>query len=560
MYETDFLDYLNDGVMIINEQNFVIYCNQVMEDILGKNELKKNKRINSLSLYQHIKEKLHGQEHQIEIHNMTLIIKSFPARMLDENACQVIIVKDITGQKKIQQSLSSAQQVNDFLDAIIDSSYDGIFVTDSKGNGIKVNQAYTRITGVGADELLGKNVLDAVRDGTISDSVTLKVLGEKKVITIVQKVRGKEVLVTGNPIFDENQMITYVITNVRDISELNKLKTELRKSKDVTNQYLQELETLKKKEGMQLLLNKVVAHSKEIIEVLFLANKVSKVDSTTILLGESGVGKEVFANFIHTASKRAKEPYIKVNCGAIPPHLLESELFGYEKGAFTGADTRGKPGLFEQANGGTIFLDEIGELPLNLQVKLLRVLQEYELTRIGGRKTVKINVRVISATNRDLEKMVSNGEFRKDLFYRLNIIPIKIPPLRKRRDDITPLIKHFLNKNYVKYGFNKRIHPEAITILEGYHWPGNIREVENLIERLVVTVEQDIITISDLPTSISKDEVIKPQQTLKEVVQNIEKNMIKENLLIYKTTRKTAKALGISQSALVKKMKRLDIT
>lgn len=258
MYETDFLDYLNDGVMIINEQNFVIYCNQVMEDILGKNEFKKNKRINSLGLYQYIKEKLHGQEHQIEIHNMTLIVKSFPARMLDENACQVIIVKDITVQKKIQQSLSSAQQVNDFLDAIIDSSYDGIFVTDSKGNGIKVNQAYTRITGVGADELLGKNVLDAVRDGTISDSVTLKVLGEKKVITIVQKVRGKEVLVTGNPIFDENQMITYVITNVRDISELNKLKTELRKSKDVTNQYLQELETLKKKEGIQLLLNKVV--------------------------------------------------------------------------------------------------------------------------------------------------------------------------------------------------------------------------------------------------------------------------------------------------------------
>lgn len=239
---------------------------------------------------------------------------------------------------------------------------------------------------------------------------------------------------------------------------------------------------------------------------------------------------------------------------------MESELFGYEKGAFTGADTRGKPGLFEQANGGTIFLDEIGELPLNLQVKLLRVLQEYELTRIGGRKTIKINVRVISATNRDLEKMVSNGEFRKDLFYRLNIIPIKIPPLRKRRDDIAPLIKHFLNKNYVKYGFNKRIHPEAITILEGYHWPGNIREVENLIERLVVTVEQDIITISDLPASIVKDEVIKPQQTLKEVVQNIEKSMIKENLLIYKTTRKTAKALGISQSALVKKMKRLDIT
>jgi len=290
------------------------------------------------------------------------------------------------------------------------------------------------------------------------------------------------------------------------------------------------------------------------IQVLHLVQKVARVDSTVLLLGESGVGNEVIAKLIHRASNRAQGPLIKVNCAAIPQHLLESELFGYEKGAFTGADSRGKPGLFEQAEGGTIFLDEIGDMPLDLQAKLLRVLQELEITRVGGRKSVKVNVRVLSATHQSLEAMVERGTFRQDLYYRLNIIPIKIPPLRERKDDIMPLACFFLNKMNEKYGLDKRFHPDVFPFMEQYAWPGNIREMENLIERLSITVDQREIKISDFPFTLPKiDESNTKKTTLKELLEHVERNMIEQNLAEHKTTRKTAKVLGISQSSLVKK-------
>lgn len=453
-------------------------------------------------------------------------------------------------------------QMNQLLDSIFQSSYDGIYVADAQGKGVMVNEAYTRITGVLADELIGKNLQDLINQGLISESVTHKVLDKKRPMTIIQKVKGKEVLVTGNPIFNENGAITYVVTNVRDISELNHLKVELQRSKALSRKYLDVIEDFKTKESMQLLHDGVVAHSKEIINVLHLVQKVAVVDSTVLILGESGVGKEVIVKLIHRASDRAHEPLIKVNCAAIPHHLLESELFGYEKGAFTGADSRGKPGLFEQANGGTIFLDEIGDMPLDLQVKLLRVLQEFEITRVGGRKSIKICVRVISATNKPLDQMVIKGEFRQDLYYRLNIIPIKIPPLRERKADIAPFAYFFLNKTNERYRFNKKFHPEVIHYMEQYEWPGNIREMENLIERLVVTVDQNEIEMSDLPFSILNPDVQRMEKnslSLKEMIDVIESEMIKEKLKEFKTTRKTAKILGISQSALVKKMQRLGI-
>ncbi len=552
-------NFFIDGFIILDEYDVVIYIQKDLEGYFGILENIYGKIITKTPLYKYFEGKLDGRIHIIQINDYILQVKCSSVKTNHKHTLQIINLTNITEYIKQQNSLSTSLNMNTTLNEIINSSYDGIFVTDSVGTGIIVNKAYTRITGVKPQELLGKNIREAVKNGIISDSVTLKVMKEKKSITIIQSVRGKEVLVTGNPIFDETNEITFVITNIRDITDLNRLKMELRKEKALSNQYLNEIDKLKKKKDIELLLKKIVAQSKEIISVLSLALKIANVDSTVILLGESGVGKEVFANIIHSSSNRANEPYIKVNCGAIPPHLLESELFGYEKGAFTGADPRGKPGLFEQANGGTIFLDEIGELPLDLQVKLLRILQESEITRIGGRKTLKVDVRVISATNRDLEKMVEKGEFRKDLYYRLHIIPIYIPPLRARREDITPLIEYFLLKNNKKYGFNKKIHPEVYMILENHDWPGNVREVENLIERLVVTTENDVINSNDIPQTFIKKKKIKPTQTLKEIVQNIESNIIKEQLLIYKTTRKTAAALGLSQSALVKKMKRLDI-
>ncbi|WP_078428645.1 sigma-54 interaction domain-containing protein [Alkalihalobacterium alkalinitrilicum] len=462
---------------------------------------------------------------------------------------------------KLKKNEDDVLEINKLLDSIIESSYDGIYVADGNGDGIIVNEAYKRITGVHEDELLGRNLKDVVNKGIISESVTLRVFKEKKPTTIVQIVKGKEVLVTGSPIFNEEGKITHVVTNVRDISELNKLKVELQEAKAYTKRILKEIDGFKKREDLKRLFDSVIAQSDKTNRALNLAKKIAVVDSTVILLGESGVGKEVFANIIHKGSKRSHKPYIKVNCGAIPPHLLESELFGYEKGAFTGADGRGKPGLFEQADGGTIFLDEIGETPLDLQVKLLRVLQEFEIMRIGGQKTKKIDVRVVCATNKNLEKMVERGEFREDLFYRLNIVPIQIPPLRERCEDIAPLAYYFLRKTNSKYNLNKKINPEVIYFMEQYHWPGNIREMENLIERIVVTTEKNEIQVTDLPPLIiHKRKVVKNNQSLKEIVEQTEKEVILEKISEYKTTRKTANELGISQSALVKKMKRLGLS
>jgi PAS domain S-box-containing protein len=469
--------------------------------------------------------------------------------------------EDIYISEDMKKDGLDKSELEHILVSIFQSSYDGIYVSDNKGVGIMVNQAYSRITGVKSHELLGKSMKTVVEMGVVSESVTMKVLDEKTPQTIIQVVKGKELLVTGNPVFNQNGEITYVVTNVRDISDLNNIKTELYQSKLLTERYISEIKEFEKRELIHMHLDGIVAQSQEIMKVFHLAKKVAKVDSTVLILGESGVGKEGIVNYLHRESDRADMPLIKVNCAAIPEHLLESELFGYERGAFTGANNNGKPGLFEQANGGTIFLDEIGDMPIDLQVKLLRVLQEFEIRRVGGRNSFKINVRVISATNMNLEEMVDKRDFRRDLYYRLNIVPIKVPPLRERKADIVPLGFYFLNKNNIKYRLNKQFHPEVIRFFEEYHWPGNVRELENLIERLVVTTDRDEITLNDLPSGMYQNIESRKlgKGKLKEVIATIERKIIKEQMEESKTTRRAAKELGISQSALVKKMQRLGI-
>jgi PAS domain S-box-containing protein len=469
--------------------------------------------------------------------------------------------EDIYISEDMKKDGVDKSELEHILVSIFQSSYDGIYVSDNKGVGIMVNQAYSRITGVKSHELLGKSMKTVVENGVVSESVTMKVLDEKTPQTIIQVVKGKELLVTGNPVFNQNGEITYVVTNVRDISDLNNIKTELYQSKLLTERYMSEIKDFEKRELIHMHLDGIVAQSQEIMKVFHLAKKVAKVDSTVLILGESGVGKEGIVNYLHRESDRADKPLIKVNCAAIPEHLLESELFGYEKGAFTGANSNGKPGLFEQANGGTIFLDEIGDMPIDLQVKLLRVLQELEIRRVGGRNSFKINVRVISATNMNLEEMVDKRDFRRDLYYRLNIVPIKVPPLRERKADIVPLGFYFLNKNNIKYRLNKQFHPEVIRFLEEYLWPGNVRELENLIERLVVTTDGDEITMKDLPPGMYQNIESRKSEKgkLKEIIANIERKIIKEQMEESKTTRRAAKELGISQSALVKKMQKLGL-
>lgn len=444
------------------------------------------------------------------------------------------------------------------LDSIIECSYDGIYITDGEANTIKINNAYESITGLKRAEVLGRNMKDLEKEGVISQSATLLVLKNRKTTTIQQEFKtGVKVLVSSNPIFDKNGKIIMVVTNVRDVTQLYELKEQLQKNKEITLKYVSEIEEMR----TQLLnTSEIVAEDHKTIEIIQLANRIAKVDTTILMLGETGAGKDQIAKYIHKVSKRSKKQFIKVNCGAVPASLIESEFFGYEKGAFTGANKEGKIGLFEMASGGTIFLDEVGELPMDMQVKLLRVLQEMEVVRIGGTKPIKIDVRVLAATNRDLEDMIKKKQFREDLYYRLNVIPLYIPPLRERKHDILPLINFFLTQLNKKYNFNKIFASDALNCMYEYNWPGNVRELKNIVERAVIMSEDDKIKRSDLPKNIiGSNGMIVTLNTfeeginLKETLDAIEKKLIKKAYDKYGNVRAAAKSLGIDASTFVRK-------
>ncbi len=445
------------------------------------------------------------------------------------------------------------------LDAIIESSYDGIYITDGKANTLRINKSYENITGLQRKDMLNRNMYDLEKEGYISKSSTLMVLQNKKSNTIEQEFStGKKVLVSSNPIFDEDGNISMVVTNVRDITELYELEERLAKNMKLTVKYYSEIEAMRL---LYLDLTDIIARDKTMINLLEVAKRVANVDTTVLILGETGVGKEEIAKFIHKNSMRKDNNFIKINCGAIPRNLIESELFGYVKGAFTGANKEGKMGLFEVADGGTVFLDEIGELPLDIQVKLLNVLQEEKVERVGSVKSIKIDVRVLAATNRNLEEMTKEKLFRADLYYRLNVVPLTIPPLRERREDIVPLVQHFLSQLNSKYNFEKTFTIEAMNTLYNYSWPGNVRELKNIVERVIVMSSGEKIFESDLVIADfqdSSEEKIGCEGicNLKEAVEKVEAKLISKAFNTSGNVRDAAKLLGIDASTFVRKRKR----
>ncbi|MBP1744835.1 MAG: domain S-box [Firmicutes bacterium] len=448
------------------------------------------------------------------------------------------------------------------LFGILESSHDGIFLTDGEANTIFINKAYEKIAGVKREQILGKNMELLEKKGIISKSSTLMVLKNKKSVTIEQEFKnGKKVLVSSSPIVDEEGNFAMVVTNVRDVTELYELKDELEKKIELTQKYYSELELMRRQIHEN---SDIIAVDGKMLAVLESAGKVAKVDTTVLLLGETGAGKEVVAKYIHRKSNRADNAFIRVNCGAIPENLIESELFGYEKGAFTGANKEGRLGMFELADKGTIFLDEIGELPLDMQVKLLRVLQEEEIKRVGGTSNIKIDVKVIAATNRNLEEMVAAKQFRADLYYRLNIIPIKIPPLRERYADIEPLILYFLGILNEKYGMNKTISQGALNCLKHYQWPGNVRELRNIIERVSIMCPGDKVMTEDLPMAginnceTDKTSVPVSNLSMKDAVEKLEASMIESAFRRHGNVRAAARELGIDASTFVRKRQRYE--
>ncbi len=443
------------------------------------------------------------------------------------------------------------------LSSIIENSYDGIYITDGEANTILINKAYETITGLSREDMLGKNMRDLEKNKIISCSGSLLVLDSGGPVTLHQEFRtGRKALITSSPVFDETGRITMVVTNVRDMTDIYSLKSQIERSEDAQERMGRELELIKK----DFMNYDLIAESPITLNVLRLADRVSELETLVILLGETGVGKEVFAKYIHLKSARKDQPFVRVNCGAIPENLIESELFGYEKGAFTGANREGKAGLFEVADGGTIFLDEIGELPLSMQVKLLRVLQEEEVQRVGAIKPVRVNVRVIAATNRPLEEMVRAGTFREDLYYRLMVFPLNIPPLRQRLGDIGPLVRHFTDVLNKKYGFHKQFSQESLSVMEEYLWPGNIRELKNVVERAIIISNSDVIMPDDLPlfqkrNTDSDPEAAKHISDLPAYIEKVEKKYIEAAYKQYGSVRKAAKSLNISPATFVRKRK-----
>ncbi|MFE8699443.1 sigma-54 interaction domain-containing protein [Cytobacillus sp. FJAT-54145] len=465
---------------------------------------------------------------------------------------------------ELKDRVKELDKYNRELDAIIESSYDGIYITDSEGNTLKTNSAIERITGIPKHYYVGKNIHDLLKRGILQESVSLKVMEQKKTVTLVQKnFNQKETLLTGNPIFNDNGEIEKIVTNIRDLSELNQLNAELKKVQLLNEKYKEELERLK---ATSLHDPEIILKSQKMVEIYDMIVRIANFDTTILVLGETGVGKDVLVRHLYASSTRYNQgQFIKVNCGAIPKDLLESELFGYEGGAFSGANRTGKAGMFELADKGILFLDEIGELPLSLQVKLLRVIQEKEIIRVGGTKVKKVDVQLIAATNRNLKEMVEKGDFREDLYYRLNVLPVSVPPLRERKDDVIALAHHFLDKYNKKYHVAKVIDRELQDFFYDYEWPGNVRELSNLVERLILTAPTEVLSVTDLPEDykkLKKIEVASKQEelSLKDAVETAEKTVLIKALQQYKTTYEIARSLKTSQATIVRKLQKYNLS
>ncbi|EQG22042.1 TPA: sigma 54-interacting transcriptional regulator [Clostridioides difficile] len=392
----------------------------------------------------------------------------------------------------------------EFYQKILEASHDEICVSDDKGIIIYCNKAFEENYGLKKEDILGKNVSFLEDSGYSTKSPIPIVLKTKTKFSLEQDTQaGKKLIITATPIFDENGNLEFTVENCRDITELNNIKNKLEDTKKQVKKYKSEVETLYR--TALRIEDTVIMDGIVMRPIINTVNHVSKTDVSVLLLGESGTGKSSLARYIHHNSNRSNGPFITINCATISPQLLESELFGYTSGAFTGASTKGKVGLVELANGGTLFLDEIGDIPQNLQAKFLQLIQDRTFTPVGSLKNKKVDIRIISATNADLVSKVKEKKFREDLYYRLNVIEIKLPPLRERRDNLVEIIKYYFNRYSSDFNLNKTISKEAMDAIANYGFPGNIRELQNIIQKILLTCTDNHITIDDLPNILTKN-------------------------------------------------------
>lgn len=468
---------------------------------------------------------------------------------------------NLATEKLIKELENKLREATEDLNAIFEISKEIIVITDSNGTILRVSSSCQYIWGYSQTEIIGKNVYELEEEGVFQPSVAKMVIESKQMVTQLQTtLTGRRLLVTGTPVFNSEGELVRVVNTSKDITDETKLREDIKAYRREIERYEKELNSLKNQ------YSDFSPRSKAMQNIKDLALTIAEVPSTVLITGETGVGKSFLAKFIHEHSDRANQPFVTINCGSIPENLLESELFGYMPGSFTGASKEGKKGLVEIADKGILFLDEISEIPLRLQVKLLQLIQEKTYFPVGSVECKKADIRIIAATNQNLLKMVQEKTFREDLYYRLSVIPIHIPPLRDRREDIIPLARSFISKYNQLYKRNRELSPEIYELLTSYDWPGNIRELENLIERIVVTTKHEFVELEDLPHYItrifceSNETDRNSQLTLKEALEKTEVDMLKKALSKCRTTVEAAKMLGIDQSTVSRKMKKYGIT
>lgn len=459
----------------------------------------------------------------------------------------------------IKEELEYYKQINNELETIFEMAFDQITVADGNGVFLRISKSCEENFGWPREKILGSSAYDLEKHGVFSRSATVAVLEEKQEVTLIQETLGKKkLMVTGKPMHDEKGNIYRVINISKDITELETLKNELKDTEDVLKAIREQLVKQNTKPKSVL-----IGNSEAMKPVMNFIDLVAPLNTTVLIQGETGVGKSVFARRIHDLGPNKDEPFIHINCGAIPSELLESELFGYVSGAFTSASKKGKEGLLTAAKNGTIFLDEISEMSLPLQVKLLHVLQEKHVMKLGDTVSHEIKAKIITAANKDLKDLVKQGKFREDLYYRLSVVPITIPPLRERKDDITLLVQYFTQKMNERYNLHKYFSDDALKKLMNYSWPGNVRELENTVERLIIMTPNNTIEENDIDKLFRASDMMisndNNKKTLPEILADVEKKVLLVALKEHKTTRQIGEALGIDQSTVVKKLKKYDL-
>ena len=502
--------------------------------------------------------------HQVEENKENLIVSINPIKNGEEITGAVCSFVNVNEFESVAHKLDFIRFLDEQFKTVFKESFDGIWLADGQGRVIDINKSSEKIMGLSRSKVIGKKISELVENGLYTNSMTDEVIRTKKKISQLQTatLTGKRILCTGIPVLDKKGEVAMVVINERDLSHLIATQQELETVRQEKDRYKDELNALIMKELQE---NQIVAEDSKMQHIIHMAVKFAQMSISDILiLGESGTGKGLMAKFIHNSGKRSDKHFIQINCAAIPESILEAELFGYEKGAFTGAKDTGKPGLIELAHEGILFLDEIGELSLPGQAKLLKYLDDHEIMRVGGTKARKIDCIIIAATNQNLEQLVVEKKFRGDLLFRLNSISLTLPPLRERPEDIFELTHHFLKLKNKKFNLNKKLNPLTIAMMQTYSFPGNIRELKNIIKKGVIMSETDDIdkVVLNCMGKEIIDEVAHILQSgqdsviLDYITAAFEKEVIKNAMKKHRSTRDLAKYLNVSQPTIVRKLKK----